>query len=122
MILLIDFFSYYKAIRTIKKSKLYLYAYRNGDKKGILLKLMDYAKQNSQQFKLVAITKEMQQEIEAVLPGIFEYIENRDFSDYVYKTESLITLAGKKLHAKRNHINKFKSTIIMNMLILQKTI
>jgi hypothetical protein len=92
------------------KNPSYLMPIGIGDKKGILLKLMDYAKQNSQQFKLVAITKEMQQEIEAVLPGIFEYIENRDFSDYVYKTESLITLAGKKLHAKRNHINKFKST------------
>lgn len=28
-------------------------------------------------------------------------------SDYIYETESLMTLAGKKLSAKRNHINKF---------------
>jgi hypothetical protein len=28
-------------------------------------------------------------------------------SDYIYKTESLATLAGKKLSSKRNHINKF---------------
>ena len=28
-------------------------------------------------------------------------------SDYVYNTESLIALAGKKLSSKRNHINKF---------------
>jgi hypothetical protein len=28
-------------------------------------------------------------------------------SDYIYSTESLITLAGKKLSSKRNHINKF---------------
>ncbi|NLM09802.1 MAG: DUF2156 domain-containing protein [Clostridiaceae bacterium] len=28
-------------------------------------------------------------------------------SDYVYDTESLITLAGKKLSSKRNHINRF---------------
>lgn len=28
-------------------------------------------------------------------------------SDYIYSTESLITLAGKKLSPKRNHINKF---------------
>lgn len=30
-----------------------------------------------------------------------------DVSDYLYETESLITLAGKKLSAKRNHINRF---------------
>ncbi|NLG87639.1 MAG: DUF2156 domain-containing protein [Clostridiaceae bacterium] len=28
-------------------------------------------------------------------------------SDYIYSTESLITLAGKKLSSKRNHINRF---------------
>jgi hypothetical protein len=34
-------------------------------------------------------------------------VKNEDNSDYLYDTESLITLAGKKLSAKRNHINKF---------------
>lgn len=31
----------------------------------------------------------------------------RDACDYIYATESLMTLKGKKLHGKRNHINKF---------------
>ncbi len=33
--------------------------------------------------------------------------EERDCEDYVYTSEQLISLAGKKLHAKRNHINYF---------------
>lgn len=43
-------------------------------------------------------------------PGMFEITYDRDSADYVYETEKLITLAGKKLHGKRNHINKFKET------------
>lgn len=41
-------------------------------------------------------------------PDMFEIREERDAFDYVYKTEDLIRLSGKKYHAKKNHINKFK--------------
>ena len=34
----------------------------------------------------------------------------RDGADYIYETASLCTLSGKKLHAKRNHVNTFKAT------------
>jgi hypothetical protein len=33
--------------------------------------------------------------------------EDRDNSDYVYLTENLIKLPGKKYHGKKNHVNKF---------------
>lgn len=32
---------------------------------------------------------------------------SRDYSDYVYESEKLISLSGKKLSAKRNHLNAF---------------
>ncbi|MDR0197335.1 MAG: phosphatidylglycerol lysyltransferase domain-containing protein [Oscillospiraceae bacterium] len=32
---------------------------------------------------------------------------SRDYYDYIYERESLSTLSGKKLHAKRNHLNRF---------------
>lgn len=41
-------------------------------------------------------------------PGMFDIREERSAFDYVYKTEDLIRLSGKKYHSKKNHINKFK--------------
>ncbi len=32
---------------------------------------------------------------------------HRDLMEYVYRTEDLVNLSGKKYHAKRNHLNKF---------------
>lgn len=46
--------------------------------------------------------------LEQWYPGRFAVVYNRDAADYVYETEKLTTLAGKKLHGKRNHINNFK--------------
>ena len=40
----------------------------------------------------------------------FFYEEMRNQRDYIYLTSDLATLSGKKLHAKKNHVNKFKST------------
>lgn len=37
----------------------------------------------------------------------YELTDDRNNSDYVYTMESLRDLAGKKLHAKRNHIHQF---------------
>lgn len=37
----------------------------------------------------------------------FNLIPSRDFADYIYTSESLIELKGKKLHRKKNHLNRF---------------
>ncbi len=47
-------------------------------------------------------------EIEDAMPGRFDYKLNRSVSDYIYTSEKLINLTGKKLQSKRNHINRFK--------------
>ena len=59
-------------------------------------------------FQMRGLTKEMIAGIEAVMPGRFAYKLNRSVSDYIYTTEKLIGLKGKKLQSKRNHINRFK--------------
>ena len=39
----------------------------------------------------------------------FSLVADRDTYDYVYRTENLIQLSGRKYHAKRNHIHQFES-------------
>ena len=69
--------------------------------------LLQYYEEQNKPFMMHLVTKEQFDALEQQYPGRFtiEYI--RDVADYIYEAESLGTLAGKKLHAKRNHINRF---------------
>lgn len=78
-----------------------------GDIKKPIEKLTAFFKERGQHLKLKLATQTEKDLIEAAYPGAFEYFDLRFAYDYVYKSESLISLAGKKLHSKRNHINKF---------------
>ncbi len=46
-------------------------------------------------------------ELREAFPGEFEFAEQRGDYDYIYLTDNLIQLRGKKFHAKRSHISKF---------------
>lgn len=71
--------------------------------------LMEYSRAKECPFILYNVTPEMFTQLESWYPDRFTVEYNRDIADYVYETEKLATLAGKKLHGKRNHINKFKT-------------
>ena len=51
---------------------------------------------------------EIKQEIEAAFPGKFTFTADRENFDYMYLTENMINLSGRKLHGKKNHLNAFK--------------
>lgn len=72
--------------------------------------LQNYTMEQELPLLFYNVTPEQFEQLEAWYPGRFEIEYNRDIADYVYETEKLATLAGKKLHSKRNHINKFKET------------
>ena len=72
--------------------------------------LMEYSAQRNVQFQMYNVTPEYFAQLEEWYPGRFQIEYMRDDADYVYESEKLATLSGKKLHGKRNHINKFKST------------
>ena len=71
--------------------------------------LTEYCKEKECPLVFYNVTPEMFAQLDKWYPGRFTVEYDRDIADYVYETEKLATLAGKKLHGKRNHINKFKN-------------
>lgn len=71
--------------------------------------LMQYSKERNVPFTMYNVTPDHFEQLEQWWPGRFQVEYNEDLADYVYESEKLATLSGKKLHSKRNHINKFKS-------------
>ena len=61
-----------------------------------------------QEPRLEQIDPTMWEKLERWYPGRFRIEWMRDNADYIYERERLVSLAGKKLHGKRNHIKRFQ--------------
>lgn len=70
--------------------------------------LTEWFVQVGRPFKMHLVSQEQFERLEAAFPGRFQIEYDRDFADYVYEREKLLTLSGKSLHGKKNHCNKFK--------------
>ncbi len=84
------------------------YPVGEGDKKAAVLHLADYIRKQELRPVFRNLSLSMCEEMETMFPDAFEFVEDRNAADYIYETESLIQLSGKKLHQKRNHFNYFK--------------
>ena len=79
-----------------------------GDLRRVLELLMADARTLGDAFRMACVCPCAQGMMDESMPGAFAYTINRDKSDYLYLREKLVTLSGKKLQPKRNHISKFK--------------
>lgn len=59
---------------------------------------------------LLMLTNGQRAVLETMYPSKFSFVRSPENQDYIYLSEDLATLAGKKFHAKRNHISKFYRT------------
>jgi hypothetical protein len=86
----------------------YLYPIGVGDIMPVINAMMQDAADCGHRFVVTGLSYDNVKELDAMFPGRFEYKKRRDGFDYVYLLDKLISLSGRKLHAKRNHINYFK--------------
>lgn len=69
--------------------------------------LFSDAEKNSVPFHFALLTDSQKETAERLFPRLFEFTETRESEDYIYLTENLANLPGKKFHKKKNHINQF---------------
>ena len=89
------------------KGKGYLYPTGKGDLEKAVLNLKSHAETNGRVFKMNGVDEEKKALLEKIFPGKFTYTPYESGFDYIYNSSDLAELAGKKYHAKRNHIARF---------------
>lgn len=80
------------------------------DQKETIELLERQAQEEGHPFRMHLVTPSDFEKLECWYPGKYKITYVRDVADYVYETEKLISLSGKKYHGKKNHVNKFKNT------------
>ncbi len=88
----------------------YMMPVGTGNKEVFLKNLYEQCHDLSIPFSLHWLLKQDIPVIEGLFKDKVKIQPSRNSAEYVYETEALRTLAGKKLHAKRNHLNTFKSS------------
>lgn len=85
----------------------YLFPTGRGDIRPVIQALREDAAMRGVPLRFHTLLGSQKEKLEAAFPGEFAVESSRDYADYIYDTNSLATLVGKKLHGKRNHINRF---------------
>ena len=88
---------------------LYPYPIGSGDKRAVIQELLQDARDRGIPCRLTAMTNADREELEGWFPGEFSFRSARDSYDYVYTTDALADLRGRKLQKKRNHFNRFQA-------------
>lgn len=85
----------------------YMFPIGKGDRVAAIDLIRKDAQERGKKYRILAVSPKQKEEIEHSMKNEFEFIEDRDNFDYIYKSADLRSLSGKKLHAKRNYINRF---------------
>ncbi|MBR6669262.1 MAG: DUF2156 domain-containing protein [Ruminococcus sp.] len=79
----------------------------SGDYKDVISQLRAFSESIGKPLKLWGVTRNGVDILNEYFDNQFTCSLDRDSSDYIYSTEKLINLKGKKYHKKRNHLARF---------------
>ncbi len=96
------------AVVCYKSLERFLFPAGSTDLKQTIDDIFEYFDQINKEFCLMALRTEDCEQLETMFPGKFKFELDEKYSEYVYNSLDLIELKGKKYHAKRNHISRFK--------------
>lgn len=79
----------------------------NGDRVKAVSEILKFLRKEKEQKQPEIRRADKRIVSELIKSGEYQIEPNRDYFDYVYRTEDLIKLPGRKYHNKRNHISQF---------------
>ena len=94
-------------VMSIEEDPSFIFPSGQGSVEPVVRAIYDYVSRRGKPMVFNTLLEDDRQKLEAAFPGKFRIEPDRNDFDYVYETQRLISLSGKKLSTKRNHINKF---------------
>lgn len=91
-----------------RKKMSYMIPFGAGDIKPIIEKLIENSIEIGEHFHLLASADYLHEKLDAEYLNKFNIKVERNQAEYLYNRIDLETLKGNKLHAKRNHVTRFK--------------
>lgn len=86
----------------------YLGPVGRGEWAPIVRELIEDSRRVGHPFLMLGVLQSQLNYLNDAMPDYFYATADRSYTDYLYRRDSLATLAGKKLQQKRNHCNKFQ--------------
>ncbi len=92
-----------------KENSMYSYLFHFGgeDKKEIINMMIQEAKKDGRGMFLYSLAKSNVEWLQNEFKDMFTFDSSRDNFDYIYSSENLRELKGKKFQKKRNHVSRF---------------
>lgn len=98
----------YKDFYLVQSGDSYFYPAGKGDIPEIVSFLRQHCREQGRPLCFVSSPKSGMELLQEIYGDSIQVTEKRDFYDYCYNYTDLATLVGKKLHSKRNFINRFE--------------